>query len=97
MFVKHFEIINCTVIAFSRCDSITPQKTVLSERSLCVRDHSETGCRMRHQQKFGDLHAVERLAGKFGLVPPSKLFTYLREMKGEDNSILCPIWVGAGS
>jgi len=38
MFVEHFEIINCTIIAFSRCDSITPQKTALSERSLCVRD-----------------------------------------------------------
>lgn len=38
MFVKHFEIINCTTIAFSRCDSITPHKTVLSKTSLCIHD-----------------------------------------------------------
>lgn len=41
---------NCTIVIFSRCDSVTLKNTVLSERSLHVCDpeclHSETGCCM---------------------------------------------------
>lgn len=55
---------------------------------------------MRHILKLGNLRAVERLAGKFGLVfrppPPSEIFNCLREMKGVVKGILCPICLGAG-
>lgn len=48
-------------------------------------------------QKRGNLHAVERLARKFGLISLLiKTFTKLREMKGKASSIFCPEWPAAG-
>lgn len=48
--------------------------------------HSETCCRMRHILKLGNLRAVERLAGKFGLVfpppPPPKDISLFKGNEG---------------
>lgn len=66
MFVKHFEIINCTIVIFSRCDSTTSQNMMLSERSLCASTQKQVAA--WDTQKLGNLRAVERPARKFGLI-----------------------------
>lgn len=91
MFVKHFEIINCTIIAFSRCDSITAQKAVLSERYLHGHDqvpplrnrflretHTEISTRAVRE-------AVRKVWSSFPQ-PASKFVLYLREMEEEVNN-----------